>query len=97
MSGLDAAVNSPGAGPAVHCTVYIYQVSASNSKAFAHNTKNSATPVHVLHTSRFTGARRAMFGQSVRANATASGTETWLVPSMGPKEPRTALVPYRGA
>ena len=38
-----------------------------------------------------------MFCEPMRANATASGTETWHVPSMGPKEPGTALVPYRGA
>ena len=45
-----------------------------------------------LQTSRFTGARRAMFGRSARARATDSGSETLHVPTMGSKQPRTALV-----
>ena len=50
-----------------------------------------------LHTSRFTGARRAMFGRSARARATDSGSETLHVPTIGSKQPRTALVLCRGA
>ena len=50
-----------------------------------------------LHTSRFTGARRAMFGRSARARATSSGSETLHVPTMGSKQPRTALVLCTGA
>ena len=53
--------------------------------------------VHKKNTSRFTGARRAMFGRSARACATDSGSETLHVPTMGSKQPRTALVLCRGA
>lgn len=52
---------------------------------------------HKKNTSRFTGARRAMFGRSARACATDSGSETLHVPTMGSKQPRTALVLCRGA
>jgi len=45
----------------------------------------------------YTGARRAMFGRSARACATDSGSETLHVPTMGSKQPRTALVLCRGA
>ena len=49
------------------------------------------------NTSCFTGARLAMFGRSARARATDSGSETLHVPTMGSKQPRTALVLCRGA
>ena len=52
---------------------------------------------HKKNTSRFTGARQAMFGRSARACATDSGSETLHVPTMGFKQPRTALVLCRGA
>ena len=38
-----------------------------------------------------------MFGRSARACATDSGSETLHVPTMGSKQPRTALVLCRGA
>jgi len=50
-----------------------------------------------LQTSRFTGARRAMFGRAARARATGPGSETLHVPTIGSKQPRTALGLCRGA
>ena len=72
------------------------------SEVVARYRMNSPLQVQVLskfnlHTSRFTGARRAMFGRSARARATDSGSETLHVPTMGSKQPRTALVLCRGA
>ena len=40
---------------------------------------------HKKNTSRFTGARRAIFGRSARARATDSGYETLHVPTTGSK------------
>ena len=68
------------------------------SEVVARYRMNSPLLVHKKNTSRFTGgARRAMFGRSARACATDSGSEALYVPTMGSKQPRTALVLCRGA
>ena len=54
-------------------------------------------PVGVyLHTSRFTGARRAMLERPPRARATDLGPETLHVPSMGPKLHKSRLARVLG-
>ena len=67
------------------------------SEVVARYRMNSPLVVHQKNTSRFTGARRAMFGRSARARATDSGSESLHVPTMVSKQSRTALILCRGA
>ena len=67
------------------------QFRCKTSEVVARYRMNSPLQVLNLHTSRFTGARRAMFGRSARARATGPGSETLHVPTMGSRQPRTAL------
>ena len=73
------------------------QFRCKTSEVVARYRMNSPLLDHKKNTSRFTGARRAMFGRSARACATNSGSETLHVPPTGSKQPRTALVLCRGA
>ena len=68
------------------------QFRCKTSEVVARYRMNSPLLDHKKNTSRFTGARQAMFGRSARARATDSGSETLHVPIMGSKQPRTALV-----
>ena len=76
---------------------YVHSIPVQNVGGSGEISQNSTLLDLNLHTSRFTGARRAMFGRSARARATSSGSETLHVPTMGSKQPRTALVLCRGA
>ena len=80
-------------------TAYLYSIPVQNvggSGEISHEFPPPTSPQFIAHVP-FTSARRAMFGRSARARATDSGSETLHVPTIGSKQPRTALVLCRGA